>query len=177
LSEHRLAHKDDVAAMLHEAGYTIAVRELAGERAVLAETPYALVGCVELADWESLTEHVFDIQAALTRVAAEAPSALAWDLYLIALLRTPPPSPTASATVEAIESDTRYTRKFVHATLAVDALDRALRPLLPLRAPVEISLGEPLEDLLHELLDLDVDERVARAAMQSFKDKDAVEIP
>jgi hypothetical protein len=176
MSEDGLASVEGVAQALQEAGYTVAAGQLAGEQAVLAETPYALVGCVELVDWDGLEERVFDIQAALTRVAEEAPSALAWDLYLITLLRTPPPSPAAAASVEAIENDTRYTRKFVHAALPADALDRALRPLLPLRAPVAISLGDPLEDLLNELFELDVDERVARTAVQSFKDHDAVEI-
>jgi hypothetical protein len=177
MSEPVLAGAADVADALQRVGYRVVAEDLAGEPGWLAETPYALVGCVELNDWDRLAERVFDVQAALTRVAGEAPSPITWDLYLIALVQVPARSVADRAAVEVIEGDTRYARKFVHAALGMEVLERALRPFLPLMDPVELMLGEPMEDLLEELIDLKVEEGIARAAVESFKAKDTVEIP
>lgn len=69
----RAAKLDDFERGLRDGGYSVALTELAGYQALLGETPYALVGCVSFSDWRDLEERVFDLQAALTRVAAEAP--------------------------------------------------------------------------------------------------------
>ena len=170
----RVAH---VADALRGAGYDVAERDLADQPAVLAETPYALVGCVELTGWDGLAERLFDVQAALTHVADEAPSVRSWDLYLVALVTDAASTPAHRAVAERIEADTRYARKFVHIALLTDALDRALRPLLPLRPPVAVALSEPLDDLLDELLELHVEQQVAKAAIASFARTSTVEIP
>lgn len=172
-----LARLPDVAELLRAAGYTLATRELAGCEAVLGETPYALVACVELEDWDTLAERVFDVQAALTRVADEAPSARAWDLYVVALVLMPAREAAQRALVEAIEADTRYARKFVHVAVHRNGLDRALRPLLPLRALIGLEIRDPLGELRDELRALNIPDDVADVAVNAFKRTDTVEVP
>jgi hypothetical protein len=167
----------DVAHLLGVAGYTLETRKLAGFEAVLGETPYALVACVELNDWATLGEQVFDVQAALTHVAEREPSARAWDLYVVALIRTTTRDAVHRAVAESIEADTRYARKFVRIAVEQDQLDRALRPLLPLRPPADLRIAEPLAELRDELRELDIADPIADAAMAAFARTDTVEVP
>jgi hypothetical protein len=176
MTETEPARLADIAAVLRDAGYELASRELAGVDAVLAETRYALVACFECDGWERLDERVFDVQSALTRVAEESPSARTWDLYLVILVLAPVRDATGRAAAEAIEADTRYARKFVRFDVAKDTLDRALRPLLPLRAPAELELSEPLGELRNELRSLLVADDVADAAVESFRRTNMVEV-
>jgi hypothetical protein len=137
--------------------------------AAVGESPYALVACVELNGWDELDERIFDVQSALTRVAALAPSARNWDLYVVALVLAEGRDAMHRGIAEAIEGDTRYARKFVRAHVRRDDLERALRPLLPLRAPVELEVGDPLAELRAELRELEVDDADADAAVESFR--------
>lgn len=172
-----LARLADVEVLLRSAGYQLATRELAGFEAVLGETPYALVSCVEFDDWDRLDERVFDVQAALTRLAREAPSARTWDLYLVALVLVPTGDAGHRGLAEAIEADTRYVRKFVRVAVTRSALDRALRPLLPLRPPTGLDIDDPLSELRDELRVLDVADDVADAAVNAFRRTATVEVP
>jgi hypothetical protein len=168
----------DVADVLEGAGYSIAFRDLAGVEAVLGETPYALVACVQLDDWEHLEERVFDIQAALTRVADEAPSARGWDLYLVIHVAILASEPGHRAAAEAVEGDTRYARKLVRVAVPKGpALDSALRPLLPLRPPADLDLGDPMTHVREELHTLRVADAVADVAVESFRRTEEVQVP
>lgn len=170
------ARLSDVADALSTAGYEIIPYDLAGLEAVIGETRYALVACFELDGWEGLDETVFDVQAALTRVAEEAPSARAWDLYLVVLVIAEVAESASRAVADAIEADTRYARKFVRYGVTHATLDRALRPLLPLREPASLELTDPLAELRAELRALDVDDDVADLAVESFADTNVVEV-
>jgi hypothetical protein len=163
--------------MLRDAGYQLESRELAGVDAVLAETPYALVACIELDGWRHLDERVFDIQSALTRVAEESPSARAWDLYLVILVLASVRDASDRAAAESIEADTRYARKFVRFDVSKNALDQALRSLMPLRPPAALELSDPLGELRKELRSLRVADDIIDVAVDSFRRNDAVEVP
>jgi hypothetical protein len=167
----------DISALLEAAGYHVEGRHLADYPAVLAESPYALVACVELDGWTDLEDKVFDVQGALTRIAQQAPSPRSWDLYVVALLESLPPNSEHRALVEGVEADTRYARKFVRAGLHQDGLERALRPLLPLRPPADLAIRDPLEELRAELRTLAIDDALATVAVASFAKTDTVEIP
>jgi hypothetical protein len=167
----------DVAHLLQVSGYTLERSKLAGFEAVLGETPYALVACVELDDWATLDEQVFDVQAALTRVAEREPSVRTWDLYVVALIRTTTRDAAHRAVAESIEADTRYARKFVRMAVRQDQLDRALRPLLPLRPPADLRIAEPMVELRDELRELDIADHIADAALAAFARADTVDVP
>src|SRR4051794_2281319 len=83
MSAASLASLADFSAELEAAGYRVAPAKLGERTAVLAESPYALVALIEVASCAGLREEVGDAQASLTRIAAEAPSARSWDLYLV----------------------------------------------------------------------------------------------
>lgn len=177
MSESELARLPDVEKLLRAGGYQLATQELAGATAVLAESPYALVACVEFADWDKLDERIFDVQGALTRFASTAPSARNWDLYVVALVLTPTHEAANRALAEAIEADTRYARKFVRVAVRQDTLDRALRPLLPLRPPADLAIRDPLAELRAELQTLDVADDLADMAVDTFRRDDRVDVP
>jgi hypothetical protein len=166
--------RDDVAALLGANGYELDEHRLGELEATLATTPYALVACVEMGNWGDLEHRVADVQAELTAIDATAPSPRSWDLYLVVLVDAPATSPAQRALVEALEGDTSYTRKFVHAGLDQAELDQALRPLLPLRPPAKLEVAEPLEELRGELLAIGVEEETVEAAILSFKSEDEV---
>lgn len=168
--------RKDVAALLESSGYELQERRLADREATVAATPYALVACVELGGWEELGQRVSDIQADLTELASEAPSARSWDLYLVMLVEGAAENAEQRALVEAIEGDTRYARKFVHAGLATEDLDQALRPLLPLRPPVNFEIADPFEELRSELLAVGVEEAMVEQAIGSFESEDEVQL-
>lgn len=166
----------DVADLLSQAGYSMGTSDLAGATAVIGESPYALIACVEFDAWDCLEERIFDVQAALTRAAADAPSARNWDLYVVALVAADSREHAHRATAERIESDTRYARKFVRAGVHRHALDRALRPLLPLRQTAQLKIASPLSELRNELRALEIADVDADTAIESFCRSGTVEL-
>jgi hypothetical protein len=176
MSERKPVRREDVAKLLESAGYEVQERRLAECEATVAATPYALVACVEPGGWDDLVQRVSDVQADLTKLASEAPSARSWDLYLVVLLEEAAESAAQRALVEAIEGDTSYTRKFVHVGLVRDHLDQALRPLLPLRPPADFRIADPFQELRGELLAVGVEEATVEQAIDSFKSEDEVRL-
>lgn len=149
------------------------------ERAILAESPYALVGCMEVDDWSALRQDVEDFQAELTRIAAQPLSARRWDLYVVTHVRARAGGPADESLAESIEADTRYARKFVRVALPPDrsALERALRPLLPLHSMPEFDGFEPLEAIRQELRALAVPDDLADEALDAFAQTNEVSVP
>jgi hypothetical protein len=175
----RLASLEDFARVLTEAGYAVEVRELAGERVLLAETAYILLACMDVDALKDLSHRVSDVQAALTQVAAAAPSARRWDLYLLIHIRVPV-SDRDEGPLEELQADTRYVRKFVRVRIdsdEPDSLDRALRPFLPLRPAAVFDLLDPLEALRRELIELDLPAHLADAALSAFGRTQEVVVP
>lgn len=176
----RLAQFEDLASALEAGGYAVQRGELAGEPALLAETPYALVACMEVETCDGLADRVSDVQAALTQFAAQAPSPRQWDLYLLVHVLVPPTDPVNEALLETIEADTRYVRKFVRVAIDLDysdAVDRALRPLLPLRPAAQFDLSDPLDTLRLELHGLKLSDDLASAALDAFERRGEVSVP
>jgi hypothetical protein len=179
MSAASLAGLTDFAAVLESAGYRIAPAQLEERAAVLAESPYALVALIEVASCASLREDAGDAQAALTRIAAVAPSARSWDLYLMLHVLAVSSDPADDLLIEEVEADTRYVRKFVRVAidaLDLDAIDRALRPLLPLRPMPQFDLADPLDALRAELYALDAPKDLVDAAIASFQNDMTVSI-
>jgi hypothetical protein len=189
-----LASLDDIGLVLEGAGYALERAELAGLRALLAESAYALVGCVELANWTDFSAHVAEAQSALGRVAggrvAGEPisargadpirgtdSLRGSDLYLVLHVRSKATDLADYAALQGAEADTRHTRTLVRVAVTPAELDRALRPLLPLRLGAVFDLAEPLQQLHDELLELGLDERVADTAVEVFCEEEAVRVP
>lgn len=168
------ASRKEMARVLEEAGYELQEAMLAERAASIAVTPYAVVACVELEDFENLEQHVSDLQAELTELAQEAPSARSWDLYLIVLLARSAQDADQRSLIEAIESDTAYTRKFIHAGLVAEELDQALRPLLPLRPAAKLKINDPLAELRSELLAVGVERPTVEEAISSFESENEV---
>jgi hypothetical protein len=93
---------------------------------------------------------------------------------------TRPQDNAAESLVETIESDTRYARKFVRVTLPANdplALERALRPLLPLHEAPRFDQVDPLAALREELRELAIPDSVAEAAISSFIVTNEVTVP
>ena len=176
MSGSELAQLKDVQRLLSGAGYAVSPAELAEVPALLCESPYALIACVEFGSWDALEERIFDVQSALTRLAAQAPSARNWDLYVVALVLAEGRAVGHRGVAEAIEGDTRYARKFVRAHVRRDGLERALRPLLPLEPPVGLEVSDPFGELRAELRGLDVDAADADIAVDSFRLNQVVEV-
>lgn len=176
MTNSNLATIADVRDLLRTAGYAVQRRNLADKDAILAETPYALVACAEFATWEQLQEQVSDLQAAATGLAAEQSSARSWDVYVVALVNAPGEAHD-DVIAETIEADTSYARKFVRAAVRREDLDRALRPLLPLRGAAKLQITDPLAELRTELRDLDVPDDVADVAVSSFAHTEEVQVP
>jgi hypothetical protein len=170
----------DFASALRDSEYRVATRELAGEPVLLAESPYALVAILEVVDCVRLRERVADVQAALTKLSASDPSPRSWDLYLMVHVLEPITDPADHLLLEEIEADTRYVRKFVRVGIRKvpstedsgghsNDIDRALRPLLPLRPSPQFDLRKPLEDLRLELYELDAPSDLVDTAIDSFR--------
>jgi hypothetical protein len=172
-----LAHLEDVAATLDAAGYVVATQELANVEALVAETAYALIACIEIDGWDRVEDTVFDVQAAFTRFADDAPSARNWDLYLVILIAAPASHLDQLTLAETIQADTRYARKFVRVSVTLEELDRALRPLLPLRPPADLAIRDPLAELRDELASLNVADDLANVAIEGFRSTSSVEVP
>jgi hypothetical protein len=168
------AGRKDVGVILETAGYDLQERLLADHEATIAATAYALVACIELDGPEELTKQVSDVQAEFTQLAREAPSARSWDLYLVFLLSRGAEEEDQRSSIEAIESDTTYARKFVYAELAGEDLDQALRPLLPLRPAADLEIDDPITELRKELLAIGVAKQTVDEAIISFENKNEV---
>ncbi len=172
----QLAQLSDLEEQLSAAGYDVRRRDLAKTEVLLGESPYALVACFEADGWEKLEETVFDVQTEMTRIAAGDSAGRVWDIYVVAFVHAPAADADQTALREAIEADTRYARKLVRAAVPREALDRALRPLLPLRDPVGLEVADPLDELREELHALPVADEVADAALVAFASTDSVEV-
>jgi len=176
-----IASLQDMGDLLSSSGYDVAFRSLGTAQSVLiAESPYALICCVEASDWNILPTLVSDVQAELTQLAAGAPSARRWDLYLIIHVLVRPPGPAEEVIGEEIEADTHYARKYIRVVIPshdAGALEKALRPLLPLHRVPEFDLVEPLEALRTELYELDISHEIADTALNAFSQNDEVIVP
>lgn len=176
-----LAELRDIERALRDSGYQTTVTTLGRfSRILLAENPYALLAAFETETWEGLLPDVADVQAELTQIAATAErAAIRWDLYVFVHVRTPGLHSVPADTVEAIESDTRYARKFVRVNLLREApaLDRALRPLLPLRPSLKLDPVDPLVLVRSELLKSDVPPNIVEQALRSFRESGEVRLP
>lgn len=163
----------EFAKVLEANGYSVDYSEFPSVgRVLLAETPDALVCCFHTEDWGSLLRDVSDAQASLTQLAAKAPSARRWDMYLLVHLPGKPPGLLEEAAVEAIEADTSFMRKFVRMGVVFrdsKAVERALRPLLPLQSVPAFDIMDPLDLIRTELRELDIAEEIADTAIASFQ--------
>lgn len=171
------ADLDPVRIVLVDGGYTVQDIQLEDlGPALVAETPYALVVCFD-AEWEELEDQVERAQAGLTNLAATHPSPRSWDLYVVPVLQYA--DGRYDAAREALEGDTRYARKIVVAPAGggIANVERALRPLLPLRPVAKIPLVDPLEAVRRELVELGVDPKLADAALAAFERDSEVRIP
>jgi hypothetical protein len=144
---------------------------------LVAETPHALVLCTRCT-WETLEATVDEAQAELTHLSARHPSARSWDLYLVVSIAQSADE-AHEIQRERVEHDTRYARKFVVAGPTTDdeALQRALRPLLPLRPTDSVHLDDPLAAMRDQLLAGGQDAEVIERALASFRSDGEVEVP
>jgi hypothetical protein len=176
-----LAELEDIERLLQSVGYTTQLAPLGHfSRVLLAENPYALVAAIELDSWDNLAEHVFDIQAELTQLAANAERmSIRWDLYVLIHVRTPGLKSIPMDALDAVESDTKYARKFVRVNLARDlaVLDRALRPFLPLRPAFAFRTVNPVDLLRAELLEEGVSADLVDHALRRFQATGEVTLP
>jgi hypothetical protein len=180
MSTKTLAEIEDLATFLASASYAVDIRPLGRfSRVLLAENPYALVACVETETWSGLTEVVSDLQAELTHLARADASPKRWDLYVVVHVRAGELRSVDGVLIEQIESDTRFARKFVRVNMLrdPDVLDRALRPFLPLRAPMPLSVPNPMEVLRSELVDHGLDEALVEFVFDSFESTGEVRTP
>jgi hypothetical protein len=180
MTSKKLATLDDIAAVLANAGYITEHRAIGPDEipVLLAETPEAFIAIVEVAARGELTGLADQAQAALTHVAAAAPSLRMWDLYLVLhVLEAPVRDDEFDLAVERIEADTAYSRKLVRLAIGTDELDAALRPLLPIRTVPTFDTEQPLQLLLAELVDLGVGRDTATAAIESFQTNEEMTLP
>lgn len=176
-----LAELEDLQAILSEAGYVCRIGSLGRfSRVLLAENPYALMAGIETESWSGLHELVSDIQAELTHLAIGAEHmSVRWDLYVLLHVRSPGLTSIEGGLLEQVEADTKYARKLVRVNMTRDkeTLDRALRPLLPLRPAAALEGSDPVELLRAELLDQDIDEDVVHHALARFVQTGEVTVP
>jgi len=177
----KLATLEEIGAALADGGFNVSLRPFRSTReAVIAESPYAVVGCIEGNDWTTLRRDVEEFQAELTQLSSRPPSVRRWDLYIVVHVLSRARGPVDEALIEAIEADTHYARKFVRVALPKgdrDVLERALRPLLPLRDIPQFDWFDPLAALREELRELAVPDSVADAALTSFAQTNDVTVP
>jgi hypothetical protein len=176
LSTAQVARLGDITELLEGADYEVEHSRLAELPAILAESPYAVVGCIELADWTDFSQNIADVQTALTHAADEVPSVCSRDLYLVVHVLTKPSSLAEYAALAAAAADTQYVRKLVRVAINTSGLDRALRALLPLRPATAFDLVEPLQQLRDELRALELEDRVADAAIDGFREQNEVRV-
>lgn len=79
--------------------------------------------------------------------------------------------PVESVLLDRVESDTKYTRKFVRINLTRNpaVLDQALRPFLPLRAASQLQVADPFDLLKAELVKQGLDDELVDHVVMHFK--------
>lgn len=168
-----LAELEDLAEVMTSGGYRCSIDSFAGfSRVLLAQSPYALVAGLEVESWDGLAERVSDLQAELTRLTSATDQTwMRWDLYVLVHVRSLALKSVEGAVLERIESDTKFARKFVRVNLLRNevTLDQALRPLLPLRQPVTLNVGNPLDLLTAELEKQGIDRAFINQVIHDFK--------
>lgn len=173
IDELQLASLEDLADVLHVADYACSIRSLdAFPRVLVARSSYALMACIEVEGWRALEEVVVPLQVALTHLAEddEIPD-IRWDLYVLLHIRTSDISAIDGDLMERVENDTRYCRKFVRVNIGrrPEQIDKALRPLLPVRPLPVPNQGDTLLLLRERLAQAGIDAAIADAALSSFR--------
>jgi hypothetical protein len=142
---------------------------------LLAQDPFFIlaVGAAATVDGLDLLEQaaVFELTR---RAAASQLGAKQWDLYLVLLTGQPAVDDgRASSKLVALNYNTRSIRRLAHAGVAptLDAMERTLRPFLPLP---EVTNAAVLEDALtlleNELNREGVESDLAGRAIAAFRD-------
>jgi len=166
------------ARVLEDAGYVVRHQVIGDlDNVLMAESAYAIIACFESDTWAELEQKCYDVQAALTQYASDDSGPRRWDLYVVVHMTEPSSGDADDAAIERIEADTRYARKFVRVVVDQEdelAIERALRPLLPLRPRVEMQLVDPLDALRSELYGLDIEHPVVDEALESFREREEV---
>jgi hypothetical protein len=180
MSAPQLAELEDIRDVLAEAGYRCRMTAVADvSRVLLAENPYSLVAVFESETWNELAARVSDVQAEVTRLVSNEHAPLRWDLYVLVHVRNQTAQSIDSEKMESIESDTNYARKFIRINIAhtPTALDRALRPLLPLRPVARLDVVDSLQLIRDELLAQEVSSELADSAIAAFTRGEEVQLP
>lgn len=144
-----------------------------GERALLAEDDFSVVGIVAYESWSQLEvewpEAQADLVALLGRKLARSAPKL-YDAYLVLFCLSSPPS---GSIADEIERDTNRVRKIVASgsSLRTTAdVERVLDPFLPLEIPPEASLAPDVLDSLPDLLRSEVEPKYTQAVINAFRD-------
>jgi hypothetical protein len=148
------------SAGLEEGGYArveeakLGAWPISGAR--LYEDAYSIVTVIVYETWAELESGWPDAQGALVELMSAhmtSADAKSWEGYLVLL--TPGSSPAATDGVSAIRYDTSRVRKLVATGDELKRLsdvERALLPLLPLAAAIDIKAQSSVLDLLPDLL-------------------------
>lgn len=166
-----LAELQDLADVLEDADFRCKVVTLGRfARILVGENPYCVLVVVDASVDDDLRQLVSDAQAELTQLALRSqPASIRWDLYVLLHVRTEGEI-IGTDLIEAVESDTKYARKFVRLDIKRDraSVDRALRPFLPLRSVARVEPVDPIELLRAGLREQDLDPELADSALASF---------
>lgn len=166
-----LAELQDLATVLEEADFECEILTLGRfARVLVGENPYCVLAILDASTHDDLRKLMSDAQAELTQLTLRSrPTSVRWDLYILLHLRSDD-GVVESDLVEAIESDTKFTRKFVRVDIRRDrsSIDRALRPFLPLRPAARIEAVDPIELLRAELVEHGLDASLTETALSSF---------
>jgi hypothetical protein len=108
------------------------------------------------------------------RAAASSLGAKQWDLYLVLLAEQPAPDDgRASTELASLNYNTRSIRRLAHAGVGAttEAVERALRPFLPLPETSEAAVLEDALTLLeHALVAEGVEPQLAGRAVAAFRE-------
>jgi len=114
------------------------------------------------------------VQELTERAAASSLGAKQWDLYLVLLVEQPAADDGRAATeLASLNYNTRGIRRLAHAGVAatLEAVERALRPFLPLPEISEAAVLEDALTLLEQALTAEgVDEQLAGRAVAAFRE-------
>jgi hypothetical protein len=114
------------------------------------------------------------VQELTERAAASSLGAKQWDLYLVLLVeQAAADDGRASTELASLNYNTRGIRRLAHAGVAatLEAVERALRPFLPLPEISEAAvLEDPLTLLEAALANEGVDEQLAGRAVAAFRE-------
>jgi hypothetical protein len=168
---HNLAELQDLAGVLEDADFQCEILTLGRfARILVGENPYCVLAILDASTHDDLRQMMSDAQAELTQLTLRnRPTSIRWDLYVVMHLRTEG-GVVDPDLIEAIESDTKYTRKFVRVDIRREqsAIDRALRPFLPLRPAARIQAVDPIELLRAELMEQGLGAELTDSALASF---------